>query len=140
MRCPDCNKFVGLETGEPEADLSVEAAEDNKSAQITGTVRLVRCCAECGGEMKETTFDVDEQVDLSGEQIDERAEVVAAEIEVTNIESTESGGGRYKKNMIGYNLTYTVSVPWKLGKEEGAAEIEGNLADAAQASAFDEMV
>lgn len=56
MRCPDCNKFVSYDAdGDPEID--VEVSEDG---QITGTVRIVNACGECGTELKEYTFDVDD--------------------------------------------------------------------------------
>jgi hypothetical protein len=54
MRCPDCNKFVSLETQEPEvSDLQVEhnPPADKQSEHtftITGSVRIVRVCGECG--------------------------------------------------------------------------------------------
>jgi hypothetical protein len=140
MRCPDCNKFVGLETGEPEAELDVEVADDNQSAHVTGTVRVFRNCADCGVELKETTFEIDEEVDLKDHKIDEQAEVDGATVDAGAVEATESGGGRYKKNMIGYTLTYCIDIPWKLGKKEGTVTHEETIEDSVQASAFDEMV
>jgi hypothetical protein len=54
MRCPDCNKFVSLELAdEPEAELEVS------EGVVSGTVRLVRQCADCGTELKEASFDVE---------------------------------------------------------------------------------
>lgn len=59
MRCPDCNKFVPYDTeAEPEANLELD-----DSGQLTGDVRRVLPCGECGTELKDTTFDID--VDLN---------------------------------------------------------------------------
>lgn len=55
MRCDSCNKFVSFDT-ETEPDISVQLENDGT---ISGTVRIVNTCAECGQEMKETTFDVE---------------------------------------------------------------------------------
>lgn len=55
MRCNDCNKFVGLELqDEPEAELEVD-----EGGLVTGSVHLVRECAECGTELKEGNFTVE---------------------------------------------------------------------------------
>ena len=44
MRCPDCNKFVAFDTDvDPEVSVSVE-----NDGSITGNVRIVNNCAECG--------------------------------------------------------------------------------------------
>jgi hypothetical protein len=54
MRCPDCNKFVAFD--------EMEAQEDDVSITpgvVSVAVRGVLCCAECGSELKETTFDLD---------------------------------------------------------------------------------
>lgn len=67
-RCPDCNRFVSLDAStEPEADLEVQIVElkrpeeeDLLEVTLTGTVRIVNCCAECGAELSEYTFDIDE--------------------------------------------------------------------------------
>ena len=56
MRCPDCNKFVSLDTdGDPEVELEA----DETTGEVTGTVRIVNACGECGAELTEATFDVD---------------------------------------------------------------------------------
>lgn len=55
MRCENCERFVPYNTEEePEAELEV-----SDEGQLTGSVRRVLTCEECGSEMKETTFDID---------------------------------------------------------------------------------
>ncbi len=64
MRCPDCNKFVPLAPADPELDLEVECLftpADNPGDSVTGTVRCVLTCEECGSEMAEYTADVEEE-------------------------------------------------------------------------------
>lgn len=51
-RCPDCNKFVSIDMAEPELDLELGDGE------VTGSVRLVQTCAECGTELAETTLEI----------------------------------------------------------------------------------
>jgi hypothetical protein len=61
MRCPDCNKFVSFDVdGDPEVELEA----DESTGEVTGTVRIVNACQECGAELTEATFDVD--VDFEG--------------------------------------------------------------------------
>jgi hypothetical protein len=68
MRCPDCNKFVPFDTEtDPETDVSVD-----DDGAVSGTVRIVNTCEECGQELKDTTFDVD--VDLSAEFAEHKKE------------------------------------------------------------------
>lgn len=55
-RCPSCEKFVGLEAGEPE----VQSSEVDETGLVTVEVRFVLTCQDCGEEMKETTFNFEE--------------------------------------------------------------------------------
>jgi hypothetical protein len=139
MRCPDCNKFVGLETQDPEVDgLEVNDSSDSNAVAVTGTVRIVRACADCGTEMKEASFDIDTEVEIEGWQSGDKFD--GLEIEETSIESTESGGGRYAKNMIGYKLDLKVTGKLARGGKKIDFEAEDSVEDSLQASAFDEMV
>ena len=134
MRCPDCMKFVGLETEvpEPNVDLEIDWAEDGASLSLIGTVRVVRNCADCGTELKGADFDIElSDVAVVGAPVPEaERENVTAEAEVSE---TESGGGRYKKNLVGFSGTATVM----LGERVLAtAAVEDNMA----ASQFEESV
>jgi hypothetical protein len=55
MRCPECNHFVSFDDeGEPDVDIDVE-----DDGAYSGTIRIVNCCADCGTELTEFTFDVE---------------------------------------------------------------------------------
>ncbi len=58
MRCPDCSKMVSYD--EPQA--TVESEEVSDEGLVSIEVRLVLPCAECGTELKETTFNF--EIDL----------------------------------------------------------------------------
>ena len=64
MRCPDCCKFVSLETQDPE----VENIEVTTTGEVQIMVRLVRACSECGTELKETQLEATGTVDLTGHE------------------------------------------------------------------------
>ena len=55
MRCPDCNKFVGIDS---EQDPEVNDLEISEKGEITGNVRIVNTCIECGSELTEANFDI----------------------------------------------------------------------------------
>ncbi len=58
MRCPSCNKFVPYDTdSEPEVDIEIDA-----EGSVSGTVRIVNTCADCGEELKEASLDVNEDL------------------------------------------------------------------------------
>ncbi len=123
MRCPDCSKFVSLENNEPEInDLSLTHNGEGQFA-VTLDCRHVRACAECSTELK--SIDISEELNPTIQEFDgfdalseaQKASIIEAldsgEIEVDcdegDVNVEESGGGRYKKNLItvtvGANLT-----------------------------------
>lgn len=105
MRCPDCMKFVGLETEVPEPEIELEKGAD---------------------------FDIElSDVQVVGAPVPEaERENVTATAEVSE---TESGGGRYKKNLVGFSGTATVM----LGERVLASvAVEDNMA----ASNYEESV
>lgn len=54
MKCPSCNKFAAYNTdNEPEIELQCDRG------QVTGTVRILLTSECCGDELKESTFDVE---------------------------------------------------------------------------------
>lgn len=83
MICPSCNKFAAFDTsGDPEVELEIdrvenEGAGDDEDAEsgldtatdvrlyVTGTVRICLTSECCGDEMKESTFDVEEELELN---------------------------------------------------------------------------
>jgi hypothetical protein len=67
MRCPDCNKFVSLELGEPEVTSDPEVEETDKGKGIVRlTISVPKVCAECGTEMQTKEIEIETEVDLTG--------------------------------------------------------------------------
>lgn len=146
MRCPDCNKFVGLDEADPELDLSVE------DAVVSGTVRIVRTCAECGQELKEASFDV--EVDLSddltpigeGESATYEGvefDLVEEDAQMTSRTQTHDRNGkpiknsRYMRSYYGAEVTVKVKATYPDGTERDA---EGLWSDEVAAGEMEELV
>lgn len=124
MRCPNCNKFVSLELGEPELqDISYDRGV------VTISVRIVRTCADCGEELKEAILDMEHQC-----EIPEEYQSADLGVEEDGIESTEEGGGRYKKSYFGAIVTFKVTT------DDGKEVYTGETSDSVAASYMDELV
>lgn len=152
MRCPDCNKFVPFDTSnEPEVDLDID-----EDGNITGSVRIVNNCDECGTELKDANFDVDDStlVDKFTEHKVEKAageEVLGVEhvLDTTSFETegeerteraeTKDRKGkairnpRYQKTLYGFSLTAKVSCSC-------GETFETVISDETPASYMDELV
>lgn len=126
-RCPDCNKFVSMENGEPEFN-SLEAMLQNGDVFVTASVRSIRNCADCGTEMKSLDVEMEENISIEtfdgfkelsdkdkakllkfAEEEDETLELEADEGDTS---MDESGGGRYKKNMITTVARGDITLTW----------------------------
>ena len=59
-RCPECNRFVTVEMGEPEVDAGDLEEGDGKKGTLNLTIKLSRVCAECGTEL--TTKEIETQI------------------------------------------------------------------------------
>jgi hypothetical protein len=138
-RCNECNKFVSLDTEQVEVDISIDSAE------ITGDMRVVRQCAECGNEMTEGNFDVsitlDEDV-LEKHKDEKHPELesmddISFEVEAKNEEGYEKNeeGGR-KRMLYGGRFEYIVTCSVE---KCGEKVIEGEWYDCQPASDFDDM-
>lgn len=111
-RCPECNKWVSLETKEPEVN-SVDIDE----LTISTEVRVVRNCVDCDTEMKSMDFNTEKEIEdeswleVHGPNEDGKYPEGHGDFKISEGSSSmaESGGGRYAKNMIGYDLTVTVT-------------------------------
>lgn len=134
-RCPDCNKFVSIEMGDPEIDSS----EVNDSV-IQGVIHLTKTCMECGTELEEAypEFEIDIQGQVpegKGEGEHDMKDECEWSIGDEEAESNErsEGRGRYMKMFYGADLTF--SVICSCGHE---AEVTGDVFE--QASYFDSLV
>jgi hypothetical protein len=145
MRCPNCQKFVSLEMQEPEvSDLNVTYTGDvayAKTFSITGSVRIVRTCADCGQELKDATLDIEHDGAL-GENVSHTPEDLKrwvekdlsdATVEADDVSSIEESGGRYAKSFFGARVAMNI----RLGDETVASVA---WSDKIAASAMDEMV
>lgn len=155
MRCPDCNKFTGLETQEPECN-NIEAEWDSPGPEGAGDVRInadgrtCRNCADCGTELKaldweaEDTVQIDQMDEFNALSDEDKKECVAAlrdgtaevSVEEQGTECDESGGGRYKKNMITSRVNYRMEIAWN-GK---SISHTGDVYSENAASEFEEQV
>lgn len=150
MRCPDCNKFVSYDEQEPELDVQLDGAT------IEGTCRVVLPCAECGGELKEYTFDI--SVDVESEHTcpaeepeegwpedEEQFELISENADFLSDLQTEYWDRkakkmrpiknyRYARTYYGATLTFDVKC-LRCEEEFGITEEVKE-----QASAFDELV
>jgi hypothetical protein len=139
MRCNDCNKFVGQEPGEPEAELEAERIDATTNAvQVTGSIRLAVVCAECGTDLKEATFDVDETIEIEGHRPTDD-ETHDLEVEIDQCEATETYKGRegaparYQKHYYGVDCQFSISC--SCGQ---LRDVNGSYNDEVQASGMDE--
>jgi hypothetical protein len=132
MRCPSCEKFVPLENGDLEIEIDVES--DGEQGTVTGTVRVPRLCGECSDELKEGNFDVEATFDMPPGHGGDGHDL---SIEYDGEEVTESGGGRYAKNLIGYLFTYHVTCSCQKAGAEPL--VSGEVSDEMAASHFDEL-
>jgi len=122
-RCEQCNKFVGLETAEPEIN-----SVDCTGTTVTVDARSVRNCQECSTEMK--SLDINEGVELEldkftgfsdlGEKQQAQLQELwdAGEIEIEaeedgTAETSEAGGSRYKKNILTTTIPFTAKFSWE---------------------------
>lgn len=109
-RCPDCQKFVGLEAVEPEVNsvevLSVEDIDQETGSQmieVGGDVHLALNCAECGSEMKTADLTIEnESVEFThnkirpeavegGPEVTEEADDVMCDAEESDLEIEDEG-------------------------------------------------
>jgi hypothetical protein len=126
-RCPDCNKFVGLENGEPEINSLDVTPNTGGILRVEADIRHVRQCADCSNELKEIDEHVEEEVDVEKfEGWDKLDEVqkkaikdalengeITVEADDSGTNADESGGHRYKKNMIVCTADYTLEFEWQ---------------------------
>lgn len=65
-KCPNCPQFTSKDT-DVEPEVEVEA---DSEGMVTGNVRLVNQCEDCGEELEETSFTV--EIDLTKEVAEHR--------------------------------------------------------------------
>lgn len=128
-RCGSCNKFVSLETGDPE----VESLEVDEDGTVSARVRIARTCAECGDEMKEVELDMEAEVKPPSEE-DAGDDGHELEVEETGVVAIEEGGGRYKKSYFGAEVSFVVKCGCGCEYEEA-----GSVSDKVAASEMEDL-
>lgn len=142
MRCPDCCKFVGLETEVEDVDVDT-VTEERGEVTLSITASVVRNCAECGQELKRGEFETEVTTLIPESERECKGEIAAdaprhhdINVEVEDEEPVESGGGRYAKNMVGFSASYKVTC----GNRGCSLALTGDVEDSMAASNFDESV
>lgn len=133
MRCPDCNRFVSLDSEvEPEVDVDI-----NEEGQVTGTARMVNACGECGGELTEYTFDLDEEADDATAHMESFPEDQRGKHKFTceGSASRMDSFGKGSRPAHFYGVSVDILVKCECGKHESTVTIE----DQVQASDMDSL-
>ncbi len=120
-RCEPCGKFVSFEAVEPDdqgTEISVAGAygsdgESFNDIQVTGTVRVVLQCADCGQDLAETEIEFDFESTFNHEagcEIDPESsdDVTSEEVEYEFAEGSE-GKGRRPKRFYGAGASVNVT-------------------------------
>ena len=132
MRCPDCSKFVSMETeiDEPTIDLN--------NTTVSCEVHISRNCADCGTELKSADLSLECDLievcaDLAGCFNADGTEKEGHDVtlEEDGVEPLEEGGGRYAKSYYGASVNF--SVKCSCGKEASTS-----VTDKVAASDFEE--
>lgn len=166
MLCPSCNKFAAYDTSsEPEVSVGVESElalpfdekegankedRDHATARVTGDCRIVITAECCGDELKEASFEIDQELEIvrgEGCECDLTELSVEAEGEISDrtestITKTKKDGTvvvkqvpyRYQKRYYGAQLNVVVTC------ECGKTRAEAEWHDECQASSMDELV
>lgn len=164
MRCPDCSKFVGLETQEPEEQTAPEVTNnDNGTATVIAEYTIDRNCAECSNLLKQGSIELEvSEVQLDdtreGGDTDEKngtheghdLELNDAETELvedsepkakqvkdrkTGKMKTKYPNPRYVRSLFGVKLTGTIHCT-TCKKDVASVEVQ----DVISASSFEEQV
>jgi len=135
MRCNDCNKFVSF-----DSDVEPEISVDVSGTIVSGDARIVNNCADCGTELKECSFDINEEI--PGADAHECDGELSVEVEGAGRtdrmeDKTRTGKpikhSRYMKHLYGAEATFKVVCD----KCEFEAEIPWS--DETPGSAMDEL-
>jgi len=124
-RCPDCEKFVSLTPVEdPEWNTEPEIDEDGC---VTGELRVVLECAECGEEMKEAVI----EVAITPDEIEGLSELETSEENKAELEAAvdEARDKAKREFLIPFESGIVVMDEGMLGEDEQLA-LEGAMDDA----------
>lgn len=135
MRCPSCEKFVGLDMADPEPE---EPSLDEEGT-VTITVRIVRTCSDCGDELKGATLEMEGGPEDPGVLKAHKGEGHALEVDGDpECEPIEEGGGRYAKSY--YGASVSVGVRCSCQEKDADPLYTVEMSDKTPASYMDELV
>jgi len=115
MRCPDCNKFAGVQEDDPEVNSTDETFEYADGvltlALVEAEVRIRNTSECCGAEMKEAEFNLSEEIPLEKFEGHERKELHALEVEWDDggRTSRSTGRGRGARTFYGAEVSVTIT-------------------------------
>lgn len=145
-RCPDCNKFVGVDENDPEfedyptiegLDPKAEILVNGHPAYavaITGSVKIVNACSECGTELKEAQFDIDCPVHVLQHEQDNPEHAYDLEVAIVESERISRQEGKSRARTY-YGVEATFMVRCTCDKFETSVVWQ----DEVQASHMDDM-
>lgn len=135
MRCNDCNKFVSFD--EPQVEIE---NEELTGTTLSASVRLVLVCADCGTELKETTFDLEAEIDYRPEDLEDDQEpefdLISMDAQPTERYQDKDKKGktiRHPKHYYGVEVTATYTC-----KNDGK-DLDQAFGDEIQASSMEEI-
>jgi len=141
VRCPSCNKFPSLDTGDPEGDIEgVEFDAESHHLTVHVSARLPVTSSCCGDEVKEGNYQCQAEADPDMKCQCDEFEADIEEITGTDRMETKDRRGkpinnpRFMRHM--YGVEGRVAYSCECGATKGVAE----FADEMQASAMDELV
>ena len=90
-RCPDCNKFVSLDS-EQDPEVSIDVDEEG---HVTGSVQIANACEQCGTEMYTAEFDVNVSTsDITRSEDDKTLETFLSECKATKEQAEKDAAQR----------------------------------------------
>lgn len=147
MRCPDCNKFVSQELGDPEN----QNLEVSPAGHVSAEVRVFVTCADCGTELKETTLslekDCSEQLKghLEGDPGTHELEIEEEQLEsLDDYKRVDRRGkpiknARYQTHLYGARLEFKITCSCQADEDDAKPLLCDSLEDLTEASAMDEL-
>ena len=150
-RCPDCSKFVSLDTEDPEEEsFDFELNEDGVT--VTATLTQLRNCAECGTAMKSYTHELEEvilweTIGVVRDSLDDENKkwwdkMISGDdspydcnVESCGTSSDEGGGSRFQKNMISASVDVCITLKGPSGLK---IEHDETLTSSVAASDFED--
>jgi hypothetical protein len=120
MRCPDCNKFVSFDEPEIEGDTS-----DVVGTAVSGNVRIVLKCADCGGELKDAELDYEVEIVHDCKKCKKKQEPEFTADDAPDFSSTSRRETTMKVKKKGVYVDRPI--PFRYQKQYYGAEITGHV-------------